>query len=333
MRCSQVQNLLPEYVEGALAASQQEALAAHLHACPTCTAEERSYQHAFDALNVRQAVAAPDLWTAFSARLANELSCAEARELIPLQADPSLLANRANALNSHLASCPPCAAESALMGRAVAAMEAVSSKLPKVDLWPGFAARTGNAPARMGVFGSIRRVLSPARNPLAAPILAMAAFAGILFGAQHWLSSSPQHVAIEPIQPTTIAVSPQKPVKLGPSKPSVTIVRSTPPASRAKATVRRRPATRVASAPPTKRPKSNAAFIARVTQPIRPRLRVVAFDPGATPTADRTLVSASTATDSNSEAAQEKVMPEVVQAVALLLDFGDSASDPFGGAQ
>jgi hypothetical protein len=339
MRCSQVQNLLPEYVEGALAATQQGALSAHLHACPVCAAEERSYQLAFTALNSRsKSIGAPDLWAAFSARLANELSCAEARELIPLQVDPALLAQRADALQSHLAACEPCEAESAMMGRAVAGLEAFSSRLPEVDLWPAFAARTGNAPARTSLFGSIRRAMSPGRNPVVAPILAMAAFAAILFGTQILVTRNPaQHdptVAVEtrPTPPPKLQPHPS-PVAIEAQKPAMGVAKVSAPAiPPAKRRVRTSRTVALAVAAPMPKASGDAETVAKMTS-VRPRGTMVAFDPGATPTADATLVSPTTKTDSNSDAAQEMVMPEVVQAVGLLLDFGDSTSDPFGGGQ
>ncbi len=332
MRCSQVQNLLPEYVEGALAAPQQEELSAHLCACPTCAAEEHSYQVAFQALNTRKSGNTPDLWAAFSARLANELSCAEARELIPLQADPPLLANRADALKSHLASCEPCASDAAMMGRAVHAIDSVPSSLQEVDLWPAFAARTKNAPARTSLFGSVRRALSPARNPLAAPILAMAAFAGIVFAAQSLLTNAPNDVAVQPSTPTPVHVTVPEAVK--PTAALKAVAKAAPAPSEPKRAVRKhRAPSVVASAVAPNTSRSAAAVVAHVTKSVRPRPQVVAFDPGLTPTADTTLVSAPAVTDTNTDAAQRKVMPEVVQAVALLLDFGDSAKDPFGGGQ
>ena len=350
MRCSQVQNLIPELMEGALAGSKRDAVAEHLRGCASCKSAETAYERAFGAL--RQ-TASPseslDLWSAFSARLGAELTCDAARELIPQQ-DWALPGLAADSLASHLRACAACAAEAACMARSLAALESVPSAVRAPDLWPAFSARTAGRPARAGGFALVIRSLYPwLKGPLPSPHLRPALLAGVavvavlLLQVRGWAPGAPPAGAPS----VEIARIPdvEQPEKLAPAPtpdPAATADRTTVPITAV-------PARRSGFQRRSFRARRQATPRRQETHPVAPRAPAPPVAPqprellagNTTPTlpSDAMLVSEGepesprVTTVTGMPAAGGKVMPEVLQAVALLAGLDDAANNPFGGGR
>src|SRR5437762_13202001 len=108
VRCSRIEKLLPEYMEGALPREQEGRVAAHLRACAGCRAE-LELLHASLAVLDRVPLARPadDLWAGLQARLAADaaaaVSCRAAEERLPAYLEGELLAAERSAVARHRA--------------------------------------------------------------------------------------------------------------------------------------------------------------------------------------------------------------------------------------
>lgn len=179
--CAEVLDLLSDYVDGILPAAQHVTVATHLDVCAACTHQEQLLTRSLEALDrsARRATdAAPDLWAAFSARLAEELSCAQVEERLPVYLDRALEGADLSAVRFHLEHCPACERSAAVYSQSVNLLDRVGGATPEVDLWPAFAARLAREEeaARNRGFGGVVRALDAwLRRPLAAPALALAA--------------------------------------------------------------------------------------------------------------------------------------------------------------
>src|SRR5690242_5053054 len=112
MRCCDVQSLLPRYADDALPERERERVSAHVEGCAGCRRELATLERALEALNSAGRQGAPDLWERFQARLqdpAPEVSCRQARALLPGHLDGLLDAALQPGFARHLAGCAACA--------------------------------------------------------------------------------------------------------------------------------------------------------------------------------------------------------------------------------
>ncbi len=217
MQCREFRPLLSEYSDGLLGYEAGERLAAHLDDCSACSMELDSIERACAALSDYAAhrtcgSATPDLWAGFSQRLAAQITCTAAADLIPAFQDGHLEAAQRVSLRAHLNACSGCATEVAHLSRAIMAVDAVSRTIPAVDLWPAFAARleaeqSRTLAARLRSWWISLGALRPALlQPMPRAAFGLAAVALLALGVGRLAPSS--QPSSSPVQPTTVAVNP-----------------------------------------------------------------------------------------------------------------------------
>jgi anti-sigma factor RsiW len=184
VRCSRIETLLPEYMEGVLPQEQEGRVAAHLQACAGCRAELELLRASLAVLDrVPAASPADDLWAGLQARLAAAeaaapaLPCRTAREQLPAYLEGELAAAEGAAVARHLAACAPCAAEEADYRHSFSLINELAPAAPPADLWARLEPRLQPQPSRLAWPLALRPWrLGGAVAGLAAAALALAAF-------------------------------------------------------------------------------------------------------------------------------------------------------------
>lgn len=144
MRCSDVEHLLPQYMDGALPASHADRVDAHLATCSACRAEFSQLQHSLRALNLAAREPAPNLWDQFQARLADSVTAAQCREiekLVPQYVDGGLEPSQLLQVKDHLEACTGCAQLESEFSRPLHLLDRVGATPHSVDLWSSFSER------------------------------------------------------------------------------------------------------------------------------------------------------------------------------------------------
>lgn len=143
MRCSEVQNRIPEYEADALARVEQQAVGTHLAGCPACRRELDGLGRALRALDSVGNAPAPDLWASFQQRLAAEDgACEKVGALLPGFAAGELDASDREWVENHLPHCRSCEREAAVYSRSLGAVRK-ASRTPAPDLWAAYGQRLG----------------------------------------------------------------------------------------------------------------------------------------------------------------------------------------------
>lgn len=154
--CVRMRDLLPAYQDAALdEPGQYQQVERHLAACAACSEEAAWLSGSLRALEQSSCLApggsagqAPDLWAAFSTRLAGETTCEQAEELLPAYLAGEVQDLRAGTLRAHLRHCAPCAQAAFTLERSLGALDAAARTIPEIDLWPAFQKRLHAEEAR-----------------------------------------------------------------------------------------------------------------------------------------------------------------------------------------
>lgn len=198
MHCRDVELLLSEYVDRALAERERDRVAAHLDGCAGCRRELAGMEDTLAALDSAPPAPAPDLWHAVSRRMGATLACAQAEELLPAYLAGELADSRATSVRCHLDACGACAASAAAYERSLKALEQVAASCPAVDLWPAFVRRLERETARPAGVGA--RWHGWLRTPAFRPALG-AALLLLAFAARGMIQTAPA-----PVQPGPVMV-------------------------------------------------------------------------------------------------------------------------------
>jgi predicted anti-sigma-YlaC factor YlaD len=144
--CDRISGLLPAYLDACLPDTERAEVMEHLAGCTACAGEEQALVRSLKAVEATAGAPAPDLWPAFTGRLAATIACSEARNLLPGrlagEGGPQTIA-----LDAHLETCAACAAQAAAYESALGALGRAGAA-PAPDLWPAFAARLEQERAR-----------------------------------------------------------------------------------------------------------------------------------------------------------------------------------------
>jgi len=322
LSCRRAEELLPAYSEGALDPRTLNAVAAHLDCCAACAGQEEALRTSLRTLE-RGAGAAPDLWQAFSARLAETVRCGDVAEDLPAYSEAALTGARAAAVRSHLEHCASCAGEAVRLDAAMQLLDRVASHPVEVDLWPAFSARLERErEARRPSFADVVRTalapLAPARG-LAPALGVAAAFALAIYGGVAALAPGSDrafvHVASDthddgerntPKEPRPSAISRDRRIA------ATTAVEKDARPSRP---------VLIASAPREADPFTEASRSSDTSSKTTRRIRLV-YNPN-------TDVLTNEPVEQNPQNAQTEVMPELVHVVELLAGVEDASVRPF----
>lgn len=166
MRCSEVQDRLPEYAAETLSAVEQAAWSAHLEGCLVCRQDLEALGASLRALEAAASAPAPDLWARFEQALSAEsAACEEIRTLLPARPMGELSGAEEERVRTHLRACEPCLAEEAAFARSLGALHADPAPAP--DLWAPFNQRLGQELGCADVSARLPEYL--AAEPLGAP--------------------------------------------------------------------------------------------------------------------------------------------------------------------
>jgi anti-sigma factor RsiW len=346
MRCNDATTRLAGYLDGVLPAREHREVDAHLAECDGCRREEAALRRSLDALSAvaraprsLETADAPDLWAAFTTRLASTLPCARVDELLPAYRDRELPRTDADAVRYHLAGCPACAAQAALLKHSLRTLEAVGAACPPVDLWPAFSERLERERGRRWRMPDFAGLL---RTPSLRPALMLGSLALVLLAARgvlaptggpqtamrpHRAVQSPTHMAkvTSPEPPRAAETAVGKPLAHRVRRHHLLTVRWE------RRRVRRAaPETRMASATPLPQPVRVVTPKESVPAP-KPWSEIqVAYNPTPfTPTESFTVTQASSE-EVNSPGAQAKVINEFMHVAEGLAGIQDAAKSPLG---
>ncbi len=214
MQCGDVRPLLPEYLDELLKPEARRRVDSHLQSCDLCRAELATQNRALIVLERAAHAPAPDLWQAFSQRLASEITCTEVSESLPAYHDAALSGTRAVSVHNHLKACAACAAESEGLQTSLELLER-AAEMPVIDLWPAFQARQeADRRSRETGWGRLRTALRVLWDgPVLQPALGLAAAGVLIIVGQHFFGApqvgrtvSPT-VNSTPTPPTRVATS------------------------------------------------------------------------------------------------------------------------------
>lgn len=235
MRCAEVERLLPEYLDEMLPISQRRSVEDHLEACAACEQELAGHRRALIRLERVSLGPAPDLWAAFSQRMAAEITCREVRESLPAYQDGALAAALSLSVHSHLKGCSECAVEAEKLAACLDTLERVGEEVPQVDLWAAFVERR-EAEARRPV-GLLSRLSAAFRtawqSPGFQPALGLGVLALCVVSGRHLLQAtqtdSPSYsVAVE--KPVEVAANLPTPREIEVRQPSTSAAEASTPA-------------------------------------------------------------------------------------------------------
>lgn len=325
MRCEEVRDLTARCPQDGLPPDLQRQVAAHLTGCPGCAAGLDEEEWLFGLIDTAAPQAAPDLWPAFSRRLAATVPCEQVRGRLPEYVDSSTAPESPLPAAVHLEQCRECRSELEAYSQALTALE--NSRVEEVDLWPAFQRRLNAstpAPPWM-LIAPLFRLARPA-----AAVAAAAALALFLMGRDsEQVALSPARPAIEAEPAAPPSVAPAPPVIPQPSKASASIRESRPqrvaPSTsrgRVRHEIRRklRPARPAAAKAPAPRetPSTLAGRAAPAAAQPSWSVRLAVQYPGVSDV-------------SGPVTAEEKgeVAAELVQAMDLLADAGQAPSEVF----
>ena len=142
MRCEDVQPLLSDHLDGALAPAEGAAVDGHLAGCAACRAELEDLRAVVAMLHAVPGEAMPGgLFDRIAAALAHEglpdaaeLGCDEARDLLSARLEHDVDADEAEALEAHLAGCDACRLQAAQLEAVVGLLRRVPREIPPADL-------------------------------------------------------------------------------------------------------------------------------------------------------------------------------------------------------
>lgn len=356
LTCDSVRSHLAALVDGALDPNRSAAIREHLASCAPCAAEEAVHVRSLASLqSVGAAVRsgrAPDLWSAFTARVSDTVPCRTAQELLPAWLDGELAGSAGSGLTLHLEHCGLCTAEAERLQHAVAVLDRVGAKVPEVDLWPAFAQRLRAEEER----GSKRPLIAAQRwaawlwaggmTPrrwapvLAVPVAALA----MLMGLRLWTGQESRAEAPVTVAQSSLPVDSVSPLTGGEAQPNTKAVTPSPERTSSGAQLRVK-----RSGTPIPRLRNRRTR----TQPVRarrPSMMASRLRPRSMNAVKRTTEIVAAGSDQpseairlaaggsgsigapaevNSEAARDQVMPEFLQAVTLLVGAETATTHPF----
>lgn len=244
--CEALSELLPAWAADELSPEEDARTLTHLEVCTSCGSEARAYRRSLEALRAVEAPA-PDLWPAFAQKMAAQVTCSEASDLLPAYLAGDLLEAWNWPLEYHLETCAPCAAERLAYEKAEGVLARVAAAPVEVDLWPAFEARLEAERARRTAWiGWLAPAASAWRSlweqPLVRPAFAagMAALALVLL-APRLQSHRPAEAPVQQARVPGTDVSPLRAVE-EPDAPAV--VRKAPETGRPVPETSSRPASR-----------------------------------------------------------------------------------------